>query len=57
MTDESGSRKVEIDEERLERVIEAVVLASTGAFEEATGRFESVKQDSFGVIEEALRVF
>jgi rsbT co-antagonist protein RsbR len=57
MSDESDNRKVEIDEERLERVIEAVALASTGAFEEATGRFGAVEQDSFGVIEEALRVF
>lgn len=57
MSDESGNPKVEIDEGRLERVIEAVALASTGAFEEATGRFGAVEQDSFGVIEEALRVF
>ncbi|HLM75807.1 MAG TPA: STAS domain-containing protein [Polyangiaceae bacterium] len=57
MSDDSGNRTVEIDEERLERVIEAVALASTGAFEEATARFGSVQQDSFGVIEEALRVF
>lgn len=57
MSDENDDRKVVIDEERLERVIEAVALASTGAFEEATGRFSTVEQDSFGVIEEALRVF
>lgn len=57
MSDENDNPKVVIDEERLERVIEAVALASTGAFEEATGRFSTVEQDSFGVIEEALRVF
>jgi rsbT co-antagonist protein RsbR len=57
MSDNSGNPTVVIDEERLERVIEAVALASTGAFDEATGRFGAVEQDSFGVIEEALRVF
>jgi rsbT co-antagonist protein RsbR len=57
MSDNSGNPTIEIDEERLERVIEAVALASTGAFDEATGRFGAVEQDSFGVIEEALRVF
>ena len=59
MVDEGGSEKgkISIDEERLERVIEAVALASTGAFEEATGRFSTAAQDAFGVIEEALRVF
>lgn len=59
MADEGGNEqgKVVIDEERLERIIEAVALASTGAFEEATGRFSTAAQDSFGVIEEALRVF
>jgi rsbT co-antagonist protein RsbR len=56
MADEND-RKLVIDEERLERGIEAVALASTGAFEEATERFGAVQQDSFGIIEEALRVF
>ncbi len=57
MSGESGNRTITINEERLERVIEAVALASTGAFDEATTRIEGVEQDSFGVIEEALRVF
>lgn len=57
MSGESGDRTITISEERLERVIEAVALASTGAFDEATTRIEGIEQDSFGVIEEALRVF
>lgn len=57
MSGENGSGTVAISEQRLERVIEAVALASTGAFDEATTRIENVEQDAFGVIEEALRVF
>jgi rsbT co-antagonist protein RsbR len=57
MSEDQDKRTVAIDEERIERVIEAVALASTGAFEEATSRFSTVDQDTFGVIEEALRVF
>lgn len=57
MSGESGDRTITISEDRLERVIEAVALASTGAFDEATTRIEGIEQDAFGVIEEALRVF
>ncbi|WP_437477785.1 STAS domain-containing protein [Sorangium sp. So ce1014] len=41
----------------MQRVIDAVALASTGEIELALKQIEAVEQDAFGVVEEALRVF
>lgn len=41
----------------MQRVIDAVALASTGEIELALKQLEAVEQDAFGVVEEALRVF
>ncbi|AUX24504.1 hypothetical protein SOCEGT47_050420 [Sorangium cellulosum] len=48
---------VSLDELRMQRVIDAIALASAGEIELALKHLESVEQDTFGVIEEALRVF
>jgi rsbT co-antagonist protein RsbR len=54
---EGGEGAITIEEGRLERLIEAVSLASAGAFKEATGHLGPVKPDRFGHIEEAIRIF
>lgn len=41
----------------MQRVIDAVALASAGEIELALKQLEAVEQDAFGVVEEALRVF
>lgn len=52
-----GGEAITIEEDRLERLVEAVSLASAGAFKEATGHLDPVEPDRFGYIEEALRIF
>ncbi|WP_237244301.1 MULTISPECIES: STAS domain-containing protein [Sorangium] len=48
---------ISFEERRMQRVIDAVALASTGEIELALKQLEAVEQDAFGVVEEALRVF
>ncbi|WP_437275295.1 STAS domain-containing protein [Sorangium sp. So ce375] len=48
---------ISIEERRMQRVIDAVALASTGEVELALKQLEAVEHDTFGMIEEALRVF
>ncbi|WP_437721143.1 STAS domain-containing protein [Sorangium sp. So ce861] len=48
---------ISFEERRMQRVIDAVALASTGEVELALKQLEAVEQDAFGVVEEALRVF
>ncbi|WP_437730781.1 STAS domain-containing protein [Sorangium sp. So ce1335] len=49
--------KIAVEESRMQRVINAVALASAGEIELALKHLDGVEQDSFGVVEEALRVF
>ncbi|WP_437950220.1 STAS domain-containing protein [Sorangium sp. So ce296] len=48
---------ISFEERRMQRVIDAVALASTGEVELALKQLGAVEQDAFGVVEEALRVF
>ncbi|WP_437964613.1 STAS domain-containing protein [Sorangium sp. So ce260] len=48
---------ISFEERRMQRVIDAVALASTGEIELALKQLVAVEQDAFGVVEEALRVF
>lgn len=54
---EVGGGAITIEEDRLERLVEAVSLAAAGAFKEATGHLDPVEPDRFGFIEESLRIF
>ncbi|WP_437670375.1 STAS domain-containing protein [Sorangium sp. So ce131] len=48
---------VSVDELRMQRVISAVALASTGDIDLALRQLETAEQDAFGKLEVALRVF
>ncbi|MGK3960645.1 STAS domain-containing protein [Sorangium sp. So ce118] len=48
---------VSFEERRMQRVINAVALASTGEIELALQHLENVDEDAFGMVEEALRIF
>jgi len=54
-TDEQKKEVVEIG--RIDRLFEALSLASVGAFDEAIAVSGEAQSDRFGAIEEALRVF
>ncbi|WP_437586247.1 STAS domain-containing protein [Sorangium sp. So ce1000] len=54
---QESENMISIEEHRMQRVIDAVALASTGEIELALKQLKAVEQDAFGVIEEALRVF
>ena len=54
---DDGEGAITIEEDRLERLIGAVSLASAGAFKEATRHLDPVEPDRFGYIEESLRIF
>jgi rsbT co-antagonist protein RsbR len=53
----SESSTIVLDEERLERLMNAVAFASAGAFDEALESIAHFESDRFGEIEEMLRVF
>jgi rsbT co-antagonist protein RsbR len=53
---DSSKKQIVVDEARVERVIESIAFASTGAFQEAIDHLNATEQDSFGVIEESLRI-
>jgi hypothetical protein len=57
MVDGDDSRLIPISEARLERVTDAIALASAGAFDDAILHIEGESSDQLGVIEEALRTF
>ncbi|MBL9100263.1 MAG: STAS domain-containing protein [Myxococcales bacterium] len=44
-------------DERLQRLVEVVALASVGEYAAARGRHGEVREDAFGVLEESLRIF
>ncbi len=54
---QESENMISFEERRMQRVIDAVALASTGEIELALKQIEAVEQDAFGVVEEALRVF
>jgi rsbT co-antagonist protein RsbR len=56
MTESPESAGVAVDEARVERVLEALSLASVGAFEEAIALSGALSEDRFGALEESLLV-
>ena len=56
MTESPESAGVAVDEGRVERVLEALSLASVGAFEEAIALSGALSEDRFGALEESLLV-
>lgn len=54
---QESENMISFEERRMQRVIDAVALASTGEIELALKQLVAVEQDAFGVVEEALRVF
>ncbi len=56
MTESSKEAGVTVDEARVERVLEALSLASVGAFEEAISLSGALSEDRFGALEESLLV-
>ena len=57
MTETPGGTGVTVvDEARVERVLEALSLASVGAFEEAIALSGALSEDRFGALEESLLV-
>lgn len=56
MTESPDSAGVAVDEARVERVLEALSLASVGAFEEAIALSGALSEDRFGALEESLLV-
>lgn len=53
---EAGDESVVVDGKRIERVLEALSLASVGAFEEAISLSGALTEDRFGALEESLLV-
>ncbi|MBK9267004.1 MAG: STAS domain-containing protein [Polyangiaceae bacterium] len=56
MTETPEEPGVAVDETRVERVLEALSLASVGAFEEAIALSGALSEDRFGALEESLLV-
>ena len=56
MTENPEATGVAVDEARVERVLEALSLASVGAFEEAIALSGALSEDRFGALEESLLV-
>jgi rsbT co-antagonist protein RsbR len=56
MTESPEETGVAVDEARVERVLEALSLASVGAFEEAIALSGALSEDRFGALEESLLV-
>lgn len=56
MTESPDTAGVAVDEARVERVLEALSLASVGAFEEAIALSGALSEDRFGALEESLLV-
>lgn len=52
-----GDAPLALDQGRLERLKNAMALASAGAFDEAAQQIEAAEPDQLGMIEEMLRVF
>jgi rsbT co-antagonist protein RsbR len=48
---------VQVSGGRIEHILTAVALASTGSFDGALSSIETTAEDDFGILEEALRVF
>lgn len=53
---DTQNSQIVVTEARVERVIESIAYASTGAFQEAINHLSSIDQDDFGVLEESLRI-
>jgi len=53
---ETSDDSVVVDGKRIERVLEALSLASVGAFDEAIGLSGALTEDRFGALEESLLV-
>ncbi len=56
MSENSDETGVAVNEARVERVLEALSLASVGAFEEAIALSGALSEDRFGALEESLLV-
>ncbi len=55
MSDPNGT--LSIEKQRLERLVNAIALASTGRFEAAQESIEVVEEDDFGMVEGTMRLF
>ncbi len=53
---DAADETVDVDSKRIERVLEALSLASVGAFEEAINLSGALSEDRFGALEESLLV-
>lgn len=53
----ANEQDIAIAPTRFERLLEVVSLASIGEYAEALGRFEALREDDFGMLEEGMRVF
>ena len=53
----ASEQDITIDQTRFAHLLEVVSLASIGEYAEALGRFEALREDDFGMLEEGMRVF
>jgi rsbT co-antagonist protein RsbR len=53
----ASEQDITIDQARFAHLLEVVSLASIGEYAEALGRFEALREDDFGMLEEGMRVF
>jgi rsbT co-antagonist protein RsbR len=53
---ETTTALVPVEEERLERIVAVIAVASQGDYDDAMERLSAVPQDRFGTVEEALLV-
>lgn len=53
----ASEQDIAIDQARFAHLLEVVSLASIGEYAEALGRFEALREDDFGMLEEGMRVF
>jgi rsbT co-antagonist protein RsbR len=53
----ANEQDMAIGPDRFARLLEVVSLASIGEYTEALGRFEALREDEFGMLEEGMRVF
>jgi rsbT co-antagonist protein RsbR len=53
----ADEQDVAFDPGRLARLLEVVSLASIGEYTEALGRFDTLREDDLGMLEESMRIF
>src|SRR4030095_7838391 len=49
--------EITVSDERIEPTLTALALVSAGIFEAARERLSEIREDRFGMLEEALRIF